>query len=227
MRKIIKLCKPQEEKYIFTEGIDYSKTGKTSIWGSGDKDTLELLDKLEIRGRWLNLAAGDWGYISILLKKADFVVASDIDESALSKLRQNTPKQYVKKLATKVFNITKRFPFGNNAFDGVFCTGTLHLFPKDILQKIVFEINRVLKPQGIIVIDFATDIKRVLSTGKLITFGKEPLYTLVEAKIVLRKLFKDYKMKMYESDVPEYFVKTKPPYKFSSKFILLVADKIR
>jgi len=42
-----------------------------------------------------------------LLKKADFVIASDIDESALSKLEQNTPDKLKQKLRTKVFDITK------------------------------------------------------------------------------------------------------------------------
>ncbi|MBI2147170.1 class I SAM-dependent methyltransferase [Candidatus Woesearchaeota archaeon] len=225
MKKMPKPRKPDEEKYIFTEGIDYSQTGKASIWGKGDKDTLELIERTEIHGKWLNLAAGDWGYTPNLLKRADFVVASDIDGGALSKLRQNTPKRYVKKLETKIFDITKRFPFEHDEFDGIFCTGTLHLFPKEIFQKIVLEINRVLKPHGRIIIDFATDIKRVLPNGKLLTFGKEPLYTVEEAKQVLEKLFKDYEIKMYESKVPEYLIKTKPCYKFSSKFILLVADK--
>ncbi len=225
MKRATKLCIPEEDKYIFTEGIDYSKTGETSIWGPGDEDTLRLLKNTEIHGKWLNLAAGDWGYTSNLLKKADFVIASDIDESALNKLWQNTPKRYVKKLETKVFNITKSFPFENNEFDGVFCTGTLHLFPKNILQIIFLEINRVLKPHGRIIIDFATDIKRVLHNGKLITFGKEPLYTLEKAKMILKKLLKNYEIKMYESEIPEYTTRTKPPYKFSSKFVLLVADK--
>src|SRR3989344_1657398 len=98
--------KPEQNKYIFTEGIDYSKTEKTSIWGVGDKDTLELLKKIEIRGKWLNLAAGDGRYNLNLLEKADSVVASDIDESALDKLWQNTPEQFKSKLKTKVFDIT-------------------------------------------------------------------------------------------------------------------------
>lgn len=47
MKKITKPRTPEQDKYIFTEGIDYSKTEKTSIWGTGDKDTLELLKKLK------------------------------------------------------------------------------------------------------------------------------------------------------------------------------------
>lgn len=224
MKKII-YRKPEEDKYIFTEGIDYSKTGKTSIWGKGDKATLELLKNTEIRGKWLNVAAGDWGYTSHLLRKADFVVASDIDESALGKLWQNTPKKHLKKLETKLFNITKRFPFKKKMFDGVFCTGILHLFPKHILKIIFLEMNRVLKPHGKIILDFSTDVRRVSQSGKLITFGKEPLYTLEDAKTILQKLFKNYKINMYESEVSEHFTRTKPPYAFRSQLILLVAEK--
>jgi len=165
---------PDEEKYVFTEGIDYSKTEKTSIWGTGDKDTLELLNQIEIRGKWLNLAAGDGRYNLNLLEKADFVVASDIDESALKKLWQNTPDKFKAKLKTEVFDITKNSLFENNTFDGVFCTDTLHLFPKEILRQIFSEIDRILKPNGRILIDFATDIKRILPDGKLYTRKSEP-----------------------------------------------------
>ncbi len=138
MKKITKVHKPKENKYIFTEGINYFETGKTSIWGTGDKDTLELLRKIKIHGKCLNLAAGDGRYNLNLLKKTNFVLASDIDEGALSKLLHNTPKKYKKKLDTKAFDITKKFPFESGQFDSIFCTGTLHLFPKKVLQQIVF-----------------------------------------------------------------------------------------
>src|SRR3989338_9201956 len=98
MRKITKPREPEQDKYILTEGINYLETGETSICGTGDEDTMELLKKIQIRGEWLNLAAGDGRYNLNLLRKADFVVASDIDESALSKLWHNTPEQYKKKL---------------------------------------------------------------------------------------------------------------------------------
>lgn len=225
MKKIIKPYKPREDKYIFTEGINYFETGKVSIWGTGDKDTLKLLKKIEIRGKWLNLAAGDGRYNLNLLKKADFVVASDIDASALSKLWHNTPEKYRTKLDTKVFDITKKFPFENNSFDGVFCTGTLHLFPKEILRKIFLEIDRVLKSNGRVIIDFATDIKRISPDGKLITFGNEPLYTLEEAKTTLKNLFKNYEVKMYESEVIGDFQKANSPYTLNCKFIIVIADK--
>jgi|GEM_PF-821254 len=225
MKKITKPREPEEKKYIFTEGVNYFKTGRNSIWGLGDKDTLKLLKKIEIHGKWLNLAAGDGRYNLNLLEKADFVVASDIDKSAISKLWHNTPKKHKAKLDTKVFDITKRFPFKDSSFDGIFCTGTLHLFPKGILRKIISEIGRVLKPNGRVFIDFATDIKRTSPDGRLITFGKEPLYSLKKAKIVLKNLFKDYKIKMSKSKLVESFEGANPPYALNCKFIILIADK--
>ncbi len=226
VKKITKPCKPKENRYVFTEGINYFKTGKVSIWGAGDKGTLELLKKTEIHGQWLNLAAGDGRYNLDLLKKADFVVASDIDASALSKLWHNTPEKYRSRLGTKVFDITKKFPFEDNSFDGVFCTGTLHLFPKEILEEIILKINRVLKPRGRVIIDFATDIRRISPEGKLIFFGDEPRYTLGEAKRTFKNLFRNYKIKIYELEVlEEDFTQASPPYKLSCKFLILVADK--
>lgn len=225
MEIITKPTKPEEDKYIFTEGIDYFKTCKNSIWGLGDRDTITLLKNIQISGRWLNLAAGDGRYNLSLLEKVDSVVISDIDEGALSKLWQNTPEEYKSILKTKVFDITKRFPFENESFDGVFCTGTLHLFPEEVLQQIITEMDRVLRPDGKIIIDLAADIKRTSQSDKMNTIGKEPLHTLDNAKKILKQLFKDYKIEMHESEVIEHVEAANPPYIFNCKFVLLIADK--
>ena len=138
------------------------------------------------------------------------------------------PDKFKAKLQTEVFDITKKFPFENNSFDGVFCTGTLHIFPRKILENIILEIDRVLKQRGRIIFDFATDVKRIRFDGKPYIVKDEPKYTLAEAKTILKNLFKNYKFEMYESEVPEEDLKeAKPPYKFSCNFILLVADKRR
>ncbi len=135
------------------------------------------------------MAAGDGRFNLQLLKKADNAVASDIDESALSKLWFITPEEYKSKLHTAAFNITQKFPFEDNSFDGVFCTGVLHMFPKEVLRDIFSEIDRILKSHGKIFIDFATDIKRVLSDGKLY-IRKYPQYKLKEAEKILIKILK-------------------------------------
>ncbi|MCK4884271.1 MAG: class I SAM-dependent methyltransferase [Candidatus Diapherotrites archaeon] len=226
MNKTSKSHKPKESKNIFTEGIDYSKTKKSSIWGFGDNDTLKILKSTKIQGKWLNLAAGDGRYNLGLLEKADMVVVSDIDEGALNKLIKNTPVELKHKLKTKVFDITKEFPFEDSSFEGVICTGTLHLFPKEVLRQIFSEIDRVLKPQGKIIVDFAVNIKRVLPNNQLHVKKFEPVYGLEEATRFLEGLLKDYRVKVVDSVVPNEEVKVGDiVYMFSCGFILLTADK--
>jgi SAM-dependent methyltransferase len=226
MKKAQKFREPEEEKHIFTEGVDYFKTGKVSIWGHGDKDTLDLLNKTGIHGRWLNLAAGDGRYNLDLLKKADFVIASDIDESALRKLWDNTPVIHRTKLDTKVFDINQRFPFEDESFEGAFCASILHYFPKKILQKIISEIDRILKSDGKIIIEFATDIKRVLPDGKLYVRKSEPQYTFEEGKEILSELLNNYRVKIIKSEVPPEEIKTyRFVYSLSCQLVLLIANK--
>ncbi len=209
-----------------TENIDYSTTGRKSVWGAGDPDTLRFLESESIRGRWLNLAAGDGRYNQQLLAKADYVVASDVDGSALQKLCATTPTKYKQKLEVKAFDVTKKFPFDNQSFEGILCTGTLHLFPRKTLEKIVKEIDRVLKSNGKVIIDFATDVKRVLPNGELYVRAGESQYTTQEAKSCLEELFKDYKITIKESSVPEETIKSgDKQYQFSCNFLLLTAVK--
>jgi len=226
MNKITRPTKPKDRECIFTEGINYFATGKKSIWGIGDKDAIQLLNKLKLNGKWLNLAAGDGRYSSLLLEKVDFITVSDIDKSALSKLWHNTPEKHRHKLKIKPFNIVKKFPFKNESFEGVFCTGALHLFPRKVLQKIISEINRVTKRNGRVVIDFACDIKRISPDGRLRIFGNEPLYNFKDAKAILRDLLRNYQIKMYKSEVTEKSESSNPPYILKCKFIILIADKI-
>lgn len=225
----MKKAKPylaNEREFIFTEGIDYLSTGKPSIWGGGDKKTLEVIGKRDFNGRWLNLAAGDGRYNNFLLKRASEVVVTDLDPGALDKLKVNTPENLKNKLKTKVFNILDTFPFEDRCFDGVFSTGTLHLFPKEKLIEIFKEIDRVLKPRGDIFIDFATDIKRILPSGKLKIKVNETRYTISEAKELLKKLLPNYTLKMIKSEVPEEVVKIgKLQYIFSCRFLLVVGNK--
>ncbi|MFC1564863.1 class I SAM-dependent methyltransferase [candidate division KSB1 bacterium] len=226
MKKIKKSLLPKDEEYIFTEGIDYFKTGKASIWGDGDKDTLELLNKTEIRGRWLNLAAGDGRYNRELLEKADHVTATDIDESALSKLWHYTPSEYRSRLETEAFDLTRGFPFNDRSFNGIFSASTLHYFPKDVLQHIFNEIDRVLDNKGKLIIEFATDIKRILPDGKLYIRSSEPQYKFKDASEFLEDLLREYKVRIIRSKVPEEEIRTRGmTFRLSCNLILLTGEK--
>lgn len=224
MQRYTRPHKPRNGQCVFTEGINYFDRDENSIWGKGEEATLRFLRSARIRGRWLNLAAGDGRYNLYLLRKADGVVAADIDRSALSKLSYCTPKRYKPKLKTKAFNMTHRFPFGDNAFDGVFCTGVLHLFPKQVFTGISREMDRVLKPGGTIILDFSADIKRTGLDDRSITFGSEPRYSLREAKALLNRTFPGYRTRIIKSSVLDS-KEGNPPYRFQCNFILLIATK--
>lgn len=218
--------KPNEQENIFTDSLDYANTPDNSVWGTEDKATIDLLESVNIPGKWLNLCAGDGRFNNHLLIKAKEVIAVDIDEGALQKLTRITPEALRHRLTTKAMNVAKPFPFDDNTFDGVFCAGTLHLFPKSIFKNIFSEIERVLKHGGRIIIDFATDIQRTYPDGSLWIIENEPNYTLDEALIFLKDVFKEYTINIITAKVePEKVKLDDKEYIFSSNFILVDAIK--
>lgn len=221
------------KKYIFTENLNYFTTGNKSIWGRGDLDTLNYLNSLSLslslKGTWLNVCAGDGRYNNILLKTADKVIASDIDKSALSKLWYLTPLKLRNNFTMKQFNIVNKFPFPDRFFNGVFCTGVLHLFPRKILLERIFaEFERVAKKRGRIIFDFATDVKRVYPNGKLhLGYGNEPQYKFDEALEFVKNYFSAYKINIIESSVHDDLTKTPNlGYVFSCRYFLVDIRKV-
>jgi SAM-dependent methyltransferase len=219
------------DKNHLIEDLDYSKTPKQSIWGAGDKDTLTLLKKLvlenKLTGVWLNFAAGDGRYNNILLKEANSVIATYLDKSALKKLQRETPQELSSRLTTETQDLTKPFPFKNGYFDGVFNTGTLHLFPKPVLESVFKETYRILKPGGIFIFDFATDIKRVKKDGSFV--GRSNIiYSKSSSKTLLSELLEKqgYKEEFFECKVPpEEVTSGSGTYMFSCNYWLVVAKK--
>ena len=61
--------KPIEQENIYTDEVDYANTPDNSVWGTEDKATTDLLDRLDITGKWLNLCAGDGRFNNKLLEK--------------------------------------------------------------------------------------------------------------------------------------------------------------
>jgi ubiquinone/menaquinone biosynthesis C-methylase UbiE len=217
---------PNEKEYIYTDGIDYKKTSNGSIWGTEEESTKTLLKKTKLTGKWLNLCAGDGRFNNLLLSKADTVIAADIDKSALKKLVRVTPKNLVDKLKIRVVNVVDHFPFSDQSFNGIFCVGTLHLFPEPVLEKIFQEMDRILKPGGLIIIDYAADIKRELPSGKLWVVKNEPNTTIEHAEDFLREVFCDYTIDiLIDKSEPEEVILTDRQYVFSCQFVLLKARK--
>jgi len=223
--------KSNVNKYIFTEDLDYSQTPKSSIWGNGDSETLQVLKKLisekKLFGDWLHFAAGDGRYNNLLLREVNKVFATDVDKGALEKLQKTTPKSLSSKLFIKVQDITKPFPFENNTFDGVFNTGTMHLFPKSILELVIRETHRVLKSEGLFVFDFATDITRIKEDNTFIGRSKVA-YSKITARKLLSELLKEQRFRSQFIGCkvpPEKVTSGDGTYTFSCNYWLVIAEK--
>lgn len=216
---------------IFTEDLDYSKTTNESIWGSGDPETHTILNQLisqkRFHGDWLHFAAGDGRYNNILLQEVDSIVATDIDVGALDKLRRITPRSLSSKLFVQTQNITQPFSFNNNQFDGVFNTGTLHLFSQQMLDQIFHEVYRVLKTQGLFLFDFATDIKRLKQDGSFVG-SSDIKYSEQDAKLCLKTLLSESKFitTFIKCSVPpEEVTAGDGTYMFSCNYWVVLAEK--
>lgn len=218
-----------ENNYIFTEGIDYSKTSNNSIWGEEDITTKEMLKRLvKFNSKWINLASGDGRYNTLIAKIASEVTDVDIDEGALQKLYKNTPKDIRKKLILKSFNIVDPFPLVSDKYDGLFSSGTLYLFPEEIFTNIAKEISRILKVGGYIALEWAIDIKRVSPSGELVTFGTEPMYDKERTTNVIQKAFPNFKLNFIDGeDVYSNEMEANPPYEFYCKTLLIEGKKIQ
>jgi len=217
-----------EKEYIFTEGIDYSQTSASSIWGKEDAATVALLMSLVTSGsQWVNLAAGDGRYNHLIANVADKVVAVDLDQGALDKLLENTSAVIRGKIECMVFNLVKEFPLVSDSYDGIFNSGTLYLFPEEIFYKMALEMARILKIGGKIAIEFSINIKRIDRNEKVLVFGDEPLYTRDTAITMLNKAFPNFDMKYTDGDkVVDDTKEANPPYMFYCDTLLVEGTKL-
>lgn len=226
MKKITTPHKADDEHYVFTEEINYFDAGKSSIWGTDHPLAVEAIRNIPKKGVWMDLASGDGRYTVSLLQRRVRVVATDIDKGALSKLYHRMPASQRSKLRIRAMDISKRFPFKDASFDGVFCSGILHLFLRSSIKAITEEIRRVLKPGGRILIIFPADIKRRYLNERPLIFGDETLYTRAEAERLLRDCFQGFDLDIRTSPrSKQTYLDTSPQYTFSSVTVRVLGKK--
>lgn len=174
-----------------------------SKWGIEEIETVEAINKVGFSGNILNIAAGDGRFNNKLLELANIVTAIDIDSIELQQLKNNCRDDLKNRLFIEIVDITKKLPFDDNTFDGVFCTGTLHLFDIETIKDILKEIKRILKSNGKMVLDFATDITRLDKEKNKKILGNEGNYTLKEAIKLFQDEFKEFKLNIETSKFKE------------------------
>lgn len=211
--------------FIFTENIDYFKLGSESLWGSGEEETLSAIKNKVQNGLWLDIGAGDGRYSIPMLKSVETLIAADLDEKALKKLNYRATRKHKEKLHLVKLNITS-LAFKKEIFDGILCTGLLHLFPEDMLVSILTTLSGLLKPEGTLILDFGTDIERRLLNGTLYNNSHEIVYTTSKALKLLEMGLPNINYQIQISSFEDDLTKTgEYEYNTRGKFILLVGKK--
>lgn len=198
-----------------------------SIWGDGEGVTLKAIGSLEPGGRWLNLAAGDGRYVQQLVDKVDSLVLADINLDEAKRIFGYLTDEQREKVEFVEADLTKTLPFPDIAFDGVFCTGALHMFSADVLKDVMREIDRILKPRGKLILDLATEATKRYNDGR-VEIGYEGMnYTTLEAKRLLGNLLVGYAAQFTISSFTDDVSDLKDyGYTQIGDFILAVATKL-
>lgn len=141
-----------------------TEQGGPSSDGTPDPEIVRMLSFLE--GRIVDIGSGDGRYTKSLLERGVNVVATDKNTDALVTLRDyRSPTDAGGKLDTVRVDAFKELPFDDRIFDGAVSTALLHLRPPAHIRFSVKEMNRVVRPKGLIVVDLSTDVRRIYKEG--------------------------------------------------------------
>lgn len=199
-----------------------------SKWGNEEKETIDAIEKIKFNGYILNVAAGDGRFNNKILESADKVMAIDILESELKLLKEDCYEDLKDKLFTKVVDITQKIPFEDDKFDGIFCSGTLHLFNKETIAKILEEMSRILKENGKILLDFATDIRRLDKNNNPVIFDDEGNYHTEEAIEFFKEQLNNFDLNIEVFTFIEEDLEEDVGYNFiEGNFLIISGKKIK
>lgn len=94
----------------------------------------------------VDLGCGLGNNTFFLIEKGKDVLACDYSEIAIETIQKEMPKA-----KTKLFDMTQKFPIEDDYTDIVIADLCIHYFPEEITKKVIEEIKRILKPNGILI----------------------------------------------------------------------------
>ncbi|MFZ5933194.1 MAG: class I SAM-dependent methyltransferase [Patescibacteria group bacterium] len=108
----------------------------------------ELFRKKGVK-RILDLGSGTGRHVVDFARKGFEVYGFDISESGIQ-LTRNWLKEEELQANLKIGSIYQKLPYKNNFFDAVISTGVIHHETVENIKKAIREIERILKPNGLI-----------------------------------------------------------------------------
>src|SRR3989344_8267783 len=103
------------------------------------------------KGKLLDLCCGKGADAIFFHNKGLKVTAVDYSSEAIRQFNE-TQKRYELFLTSLVKDVSEPLPFENDSFDFVYVRAGLYYFTDEELKKILSEINRVLKSEGLLMI---------------------------------------------------------------------------
>lgn len=166
----------------------------------------------------LDLGCGAGRQLLFLAKKGFDVDGIDISKSGIDILRTHLKRQKLK-AQLRVGDVFKKLPYSNNFFDAVISIQVLQHSRLKGIMKSTKEINRVLKPGGLVFITLCGRtskgkvryclVKTAKKIGKRIfvpTMGNEKgLVHYIYSKQTLKRHYKDFKILKLWKDSKHYY----------------------
>ena len=210
-----------EEKAVKKNVNDYFKNDE--YWSKHIDKNLEedlWIDEyktyLTSKGKCLDLGCGIGQFSKKLMKYGYDVVSADISDIALNKVKEFN-KNIIK------LDMRNKMPFSDNEFDLVFANLSIHYFSDEDTKKLLLEIKRILKDNGI----FIGSVNGIQGLQVIGNEAKEIEEHFYEYKDKLIRLFDVSDIKKYLSDFEILKVEERETIRFEHKknYIVFIVKK--
>lgn len=171
---------------------------------------------LNLTGKCLDLGCGIGQYSKQLIKYGYDVISADISDIALNKVKDFN--ENVVKL-----DMRDKLPFQDNEFDLVFANLSIHYFSDEDTRKLMLEIKRILKKDGL----FIGSVNGIEGLKVIGNETKEIEYHFYEYKDKLIRLFDINDIKKYLADFNIIKIDERETIRFKHKknYIVFIAKK--
>ncbi len=171
---------------------------------------------LNSKGKCLDLGCGIGQFSKQLIKYGYDVISADISDIALKKVKSFN-KNVVK------LDMRDKLPFQDNEFDLVFANLSIHYFSDEDTRKLILEIKRILKEDGL----FIGSVNGIEGLKVIGNETKEIEYHFYEYKDKLIRLFDINDIKKYLADFNIIKIDERETIRFKHKknYIVFIAKK--
>lgn len=201
---------------------DYFKDDK--YWSNHINKSLEedlWIDEyktyFDSRGKCLDLGCGIGQYSKQLIKYGYNVVSADISDIALNKVKDFN-KNVIK------LDMRNKLPFSDSEFNLVFANLSIHYFSDEDTKKLLLEIKRILKDDGL----FIGSVNAIQGLQIIESDAKEIEYHFYEYKDKQIRLFDVNDIKKYLKDFDIIKIDEREIIRFEHKknYIVFIARKL-